>query len=63
MKKQLINRKIANLIESDQDFNLRQEKLLKDHYNNATANEKIKIDNIFIALCGYSLNSIINFKN
>lgn len=63
MKKNLINRKVIKLIETDDSFNANQQQIIVSIYEKATTNEKEKIDNIFIALTGYSLNSILNFKS
>jgi len=62
MKKQLLNQEIADLIASDYDFNSRQQLIIINTYKKATSAEKEKIDEIFIALTGYSLKTIISNK-
>jgi len=62
MKKQLLNQEIADLIASDYDFNSRQQLIITNTYKKATSAEKEKIDEIFIALTGYSLKTIISNK-
>ena len=56
----MLNQKIVYLIESDDSFNKRQEKLIKDTYEKATAKEKEKNNSIFVALTGYSFQTILN---
>ena len=55
----MLNQKIIELIESDDSFNKKQQSIIKNTYKTANKNEKEKIDEIFIALTGYSLSTIL----
>jgi hypothetical protein len=55
----MLNEKIIEAIQSDGDFNKRQQQIILDNYDQATQQEKERIDNIFIALTGWSLESLI----
>ena len=55
----MLNEKIIEAIQSDGDFNKRQQQIILDNYDQATPQEKERIDNIFIALTGWSLETLI----
>ena len=44
---------IYEAIRTDGDGNDRQAEILKNHYMEATEDQKKAIDRVFIALCGY----------
>ena len=54
----LIDR-IRDLINTDDDDTQLQSSNIIDYYNESTEKQKKVIDDIFIALCGYSLNTLI----
>ena len=60
------NGKVTNLIEkvykemsTDADGNGKQAAILKNEYMEATADQQKAIDRVFIALCGWSLRTLI----
>lgn len=55
----MLNDKIQELIVSDDSFNANQDQIIRKSYETATLEEKQKIDEIFIALTGYSLSTIL----
>ena len=55
----MLNDKIIEAIQTDGDFNKRQQQIILDNYEQATPEEKERIDNIFIALTGWSLETLI----
>jgi len=55
----MLNQEIIDFIGSDDSFNEQQEQRIKNTFYQATRAEKDKINEIFIALCGYSLETIL----
>ena len=50
---------IENLMRSDDECRVKQSKYLEKHYEESTGYAKQQIDLCFIALCGYSLETLI----
>ena len=57
----LIN-KIEDLMSTDDVNRNNQSKRLIAEYKSATEEEKKKVDDIFICLCGYSIKTLISKK-
>lgn len=55
-----IQQKLYDAIETDTDYTTKQNDTVKNVYNSCTLNEQDKVDAIFTALCGYSLDTLIN---
>ena len=55
----MLNDKIVEAIQTDGDFNKRQQEIIINNYEEASDQEKERIDNIFIALTGWSLETLI----
>ena len=51
--------KVYNEMSTDTDGNEKQAQIMEDEYMDATEDQKKTIDRIFIALCGWSLKTII----
>jgi hypothetical protein len=51
--------KIFEEMTTDGDADKRQAEILKDEYNKATVDQQKAIDRVFIALCGWSLRTLI----
>jgi len=51
--------KVYNEMSTDADGNEKQAQIMEDEYMDATEDQKKAIDRIFIALCGWSLKTII----
>jgi hypothetical protein len=51
--------KIYEEMTTDQDGSDRQAEIIQDIYGCATDEQKVIVDNIFIALCGWSLKMLI----
>ena len=60
MKRKDIITFTLELINSDTEPSIKQSEYIHEYYERANKQEKQLIDNIFMALCGYSLESIIN---
>jgi hypothetical protein len=52
--------KVSHFIQTDEDFNIKNHAKIVMLYNQAPTHCQIVINNIFINLCGYSLNTMIN---
>ena len=51
--------KLFEEMSTDADGNEKQAQIMEDEYMDATEDQKKAIDRIFIALCGWSLKTII----
>ena len=51
--------KILEEMLSDDSMTEKENEIIMDEYVNSTEDERKKIDRIFIALCGWSLKSLI----
>ena len=51
---------LMHYIETDTEYSFKQNSILMNKYSSLSTGEKRKIDDIFICLCGYSLDSIIS---
>jgi len=55
-----LNQAILEAIETDQEFNDLNAKNIKNLYKDSATEVKDTIDAIFINLCGYSLETLLN---
>ena len=51
--------KVLKEMSTDADADDRQAEILKEEYMHATVNQQKAIDRVFIALCGWSLRTLI----
>ncbi len=51
--------KVYNEMSTDADGNEKQAQIMEDEYMDATEDQKKAIDRVFIALCGWSLKTLI----
>ena len=51
--------KVYNEMSTDADGNEKQAQIMENEYMDATEDQKKAIDRVFIALCGWSLKTII----
>jgi len=51
--------KVYNEMSTDADGNEKQAQIMEDEYVDATEDQKKAIDRVFIALCGWSLKTLI----
>jgi len=51
--------KVYNEMSTDADGNEKQVQIMEDEYIDATKDQKKAIDRVFIALCGWSLKTLI----
>ena len=58
-----INEIVQNLITTDDSYSGAENNIIIKRYNGASVDEREIIDDIFISLCGYSLDTIISEYN
>jgi hypothetical protein len=63
MEEQTLIDKVEEAMSTDDVGRARQSGILLDTYDEATTQEKAKIDDCFIALCGWSLQTLIAGEN
>jgi len=51
--------KVYNEMSTDADGNEKQAQIMENEYMDATEDQKKAIDRVFIALCGWSLKTLI----
>ena len=51
--------KVYNEMSTDADGNEKQAQIMENEYGDATEDQKKAIDRVFIALCGWSLKTLI----
>jgi hypothetical protein len=51
--------KVYNEMSTDADGNEKQAQIMENEYMDATEDQKMAIDRVFIALCGWSLKTFI----
>ena len=51
--------KVYNEMSTDADGNEKQAQIMEDEYMEASEDQKKAIDRVFIALCGWSLKTLI----
>jgi hypothetical protein len=51
--------KVYNEMSTDADGNEKQAQIMEDEYMDATEDQKKAIDRVFIALCGWSMKTLI----
>jgi len=55
-----LQERVLKLIKSDDGYVISFDNTIKRKYNRLSEEEKDKIDSIFIVLCGFGLNTIID---